>query len=296
MPLSETQIIPSVQVLNTAMGATNGSIIVQYGDVTSEDTEGFEAQLVQQPGLISLPPNAVPGGTAAECTIIKTEYRDFAIAMRDVNTQAQYGMIGPGETCIYGVGANGTSQGRIICKNNSSVTMATTDTGDTSGNAVYFQVSPTSMQFVAPWGTMVFDKSGFHVLTAAGASFSLGGVPLLPPGLSAVIPSLCSINAGTLTLGAPFINLGDGVNAPYLSSGILPMTFMSTTSIMMGSPSVLIGNPVDGGTVITLTGVTAITGATSIIGNTTMTGNTLISGNCAVAGTLSENGVPIVAP
>ena len=317
MPTDKTVIIPNANILNVALSPTNGSLVAQIGDVQNEDVENYDAQWVQQSGFCSVPPNAVPNQTASEGVVLKTQYRDYVIACRDFSTQNNYGNIGPGEFCVYAAGAAGTSQGKIVGKNNGSVTIYSTDDNTSSGSGVYFQVSPNAFSFVAPWGSIIFDKNGFHLNTVSGAGFNLGGFAAAGP-LSTLIGNICNITASSTTISSPFISLGDGVNTPVLSS-VLPLTIAApvinvstpllnlgdvTTPMNVVAPSLLTvtataGIAVQAGATvaisaptISLTGVLALTGATQITGTLNVSGAVALEGVAQIVGVLSSPLVP----
>lgn len=62
----------------------------------------------------------------------------------------------------------------------------TTDDGTPDGRSVYSQVRPDGFRWVGPWGKLVFDATGFHVLTAGGARIDLGSIGGLPAPLDAL--------------------------------------------------------------------------------------------------------------
>ncbi len=203
-----TTIIPSLNILNATISDTNNSVEVQMGDVISEEVENYTAQWVQHTGFCSLPPNAVPNKSAAEGMVLKRTDRDFVFASRDVASQINYGNLNPGESCLYACGPDGTAQARLMCKADGSVNMYTTDDNTASGKGVYFQVSPTAFTMMAPWGKFVFDGTGFHMTTASGAMFHLGGINL--PGPLAALGTYARLTAATTTIESSGVMLGAG--------------------------------------------------------------------------------------
>jgi hypothetical protein len=309
MPIDPTRITPNANILNVALSPTNGSLVAQIGDVQNEDVESYQAQWVQQSGFASIPPNAVPNQTASEGVILHTEYRDYVIGCRDFTTQNNYGNLGSGEACMYGAGASGTAQGKVICKGNSAVTIQTTDSGDASGNSVYLQISPTALSFVAPWGTLIFDKNGFQINTISGAGFNLGGLAAAGP-LATLIGSFCNITAAMTSISSPFINIGDGTNITSISSA-LPLSLI-TSALTVSSPLVTLGDPTTPmtilsplalsvvssaalnltGSTVNIVGVTTITGFTQVSGAMNVTGAVILEGVCEIVGALSSPLVP----
>lgn len=217
-------IVP-LQVLNVFSAATNGSILLQGGDNINGDAVSQDAQLISPFGFCSKPSLPTPGaGTAAEMiTIQGLGSRDMVIGGRDIRTQAIYGNLAAGESCMFASGSDGNGQARALAKADGSMTLYTTDTNTAAGNGVYFTVTPTGFNFVAPWGTMVFDATGFHITHMNGASINLGSINGAPPPLAA-LSSFVSITAGTFTSDCPITNLGvsSGVSFP-CSIPIQPM-------------------------------------------------------------------------
>lgn len=226
--MNETVIIPGLNITNTTLSNKNNSVEAQLGDVVNEEVESYSAQWVQHTGFCSLPPNAIPGKTSSECILLKSSNRDYVFASRDVASQGNYGNLNPGESCIYAAGPEGTAQARVMCKQDGSVNLYTTDTNDATGKGVYFQVSPTGFFMMAPWGKFVFDATGFHMSTSSGASFHLGGLNF--PGPLAALGTYARLSAATTTIDSAGIMLGP----PGL---YLPATYSLIPPASPGQPS-----------------------------------------------------------
>lgn len=206
--MNEAKIVPSLNILNVALADDNNSVEVQMGDVFSQDVESFTAQWVQHSGFCSLPPNAVPGKTASEGMLLKGTNRDFVFASRDVASQANYGNLKPGESCIYAAGPDGTGQARVMAKADGTVNLYTTDTNKNDGNGVYFQVAPNGFYMMAPWGKFVFDATGLHITHSSGAAFHLGAISL--PGPLSSLGTFARLTAATTTIESSGVMLGAG--------------------------------------------------------------------------------------
>lgn len=204
-----------MNVLSTAVDAVTGTILAQLGSVTDGDYAYSDgAEWYQHVGFASLPSDPIGGKSAAECIAIKGT-RDAIIASRDIRGQAIYGNIKPGETCLYAGGTDGKSQGRVLIKDNGSVTIYTTDKNTVEGQAVYLRVAPDGLSFIAPWGTMTFDSTGFHLRTNAGPRIDLGGIVLpssipLPEKLLSELGTYATISAGSVKLAGSTVMLGVG--------------------------------------------------------------------------------------
>ncbi len=121
-----------------------------------------------------------------------------------------------GETVISAMGGG---QAREIIKKDGSITQFTTDNNLAGGQSIYARTArgvnektgaPDGFTWAAPWGTLKFDPSGFHVvLKESGAEFHLGGMGGLPPPLD-VLGSYCNITAGTFHAKASSAAVGIG--------------------------------------------------------------------------------------
>lgn len=236
--MADMKILVGLNILNTALAADNNSVEVQLGDVVNEDPESYGAQWIQQSGFCSLPPNAVPNKKSAEAILLKGTNRDYVFGSRDVASQANYGNLKPGESCIYAAGPDGTGQARVMCKADGSVNLYTTDTNKADGNGVYFQVSPTGFYMMAPWGKFVFDATGFHMKTSSGASFDLGALGL--PGPLSALGTFARITAASVTLDSAGIMLGPpgvyfpAAYGPLAGMPVPPFASLASTSCFVG--------------------------------------------------------------
>lgn len=169
-----------LDLLTTTVNQATGRIIATTGNVKKNTRESDSVEWWQHVGLASRPPNPEAGKQAAQAVILKTSDRDVAIASVDQRGLGLYGNLKAGETCAYAAGADGESQGRTLWKGNGSITHFTTSDNTVDGEAVYSRTSPTAFEWVAPWGVMKFDSSGFHINHASGARFDLGGISGMP--------------------------------------------------------------------------------------------------------------------
>jgi|GEM_PF-3533692 len=202
-------------VLRTTVSAVTGKIQAQLGDVRGE-AETDNADWVQQPGFISRPPKAQKGKAAAYAVVVKGGDRDTVVGAVDLRGLELAGLINDGDTVVYAAGEEGTSQGRVALKGDGSVTLFTTDDNTNDGKSVYMRVAPDGFMWVAPWGTIRFDATGFHVLHDSGAAFDLGGINGLPAPLD-VISSYIKMRAGTIG-GASSVTSFGGNGKPLASA------------------------------------------------------------------------------
>lgn len=216
-------------VMGSTVNEANNTVSLTTGDAVIGEVTGPKTQCWQQFGFASRPAMAAPGlGSAQTINIIRPN-GDIAIAGRDLRDQSIYGNLSNGDTCVYGTGAAGLGQARVYVNgNNGSITLYTTGDGPDGGMAntdsgvgVYLRVAPDRLSFMAPWGKLVFDASGFHVQTLTGAAFNLSNVNLPAPigGFNSA-----RITASSITLDAPNVCLGPSPTAGGVL-GYMPAVF-----------------------------------------------------------------------
>jgi hypothetical protein len=200
----------------------------------------------QHVGFASRPPKPVAGKQAAQAVVIKRGDRDIAIASQDLRGLETYGNLAEGETCVYAPGADGNSQGRVIIKDDGSVTLYTTDSNTRDGNTVAFRISPTGgLEFTSQWGSMVFDQTGFHVRTKGGPRLDMGGVsiPGVPDAVTGAFTGYAKLSAPTVALegvntvlgmGPVYTQAIGGNSALLINGGPIPlgMTDLAVQAVM----------------------------------------------------------------
>lgn len=123
------------------------------------------------------------------------------------------------------------------------LTMLTSSDGTLIGD-VYFQVARNAFRFIAPWGSLVFDSSGFQIKTKSGASFTLGGIGGIP-----LVGNYCLVEAGAINLNGAAVSMGPpGTPMPVTLS--TPLVSILTTLIgvvgamnAVGGAGVAVGAP-----------------------------------------------------
>lgn len=232
-----------VDILTTTLDRVTNKILAQTGNVVGEVAESDNVEWWQHVGFSSRPSNPTKGKTAAQALVMEEGGHDVAFASQDTRSQEIYGNLKPGETCLWAGGADGLAQARVIEKADGSINIYTTDTNTKDGKAVYFRVAPDGFSFVAPWGSLKYDPTGFHINHASGASFNLGGIYGLPGPLSD-ISSYVRMQAGTLNVSASAQSMGVGpgkvplANATVLQ-GILTAIVTALTTGNVGGPIVV---------------------------------------------------------
>ena len=210
-----------IDLLTTVVNATTARIFAQTGDVVSQTKDSDGVEWWQHAGFASRPPKADPGKKAAQAVVLKTSDRDVCIASVDNRGLDLYGNLAEGETCVYAAGEDGESQARRILKKDGSAAIFTTSDNTADGQSVYFRVAKDGFRFVAPWGTLKFDATGFHILHSSGASFDLGGIFGVPGFDSAPLNSLTSyvrMQAGSVITASSTQALGTGPSKPLASA------------------------------------------------------------------------------
>ncbi len=143
----------------------------------------------------------------------------------------------------------GGGEAAIVIKADGSITLHTTDNNDSNGNSTFIRVSPTAIQFVAPWGKMIFDKSGVHWVTKSGARLDMGGIsiPGLPGAIADSFDSYVKIQAATVKVAGGSVFLGQGdiyqpvvSTIPVIASNFLPAGIITVTP---GPQPNLVGSP-----------------------------------------------------
>lgn len=241
-----------VDILNTEVAQKTGNITCQTGDVVNQDVESHGVEWIQHVGYASRPPNPDAGVAACQGVVICRGGRDTVIATQDARGQQLAGILKPGESCMYGAGADGLAQGRVICKQDGSVTLFTTSDNTSDGKSVYFRVKPTAFEFVAPWGTLKFDDTGLHILHSSGASFDLGGIYGLPAPLDQ-LSSYVRCQAATVNLASSAQSFGAGAGQPLASatSVTAALTTISTALAAIAAQCGAAGSAVTAGAAAT---------------------------------------------
>jgi len=195
------------------LGATRdpvtNSLLVQIGSVSEELPECDNAEFWQHIGFASLPANPVAKKSAAQMLALRFGDRMRIVGSRDVRGQAIYGNLGPGETCVYAGGPDGTAQGRFLLRKDGSVTMMTTDDNTSDGHTIKRSISPNPLQGIvdfSPWGSAKLNQTGYHIMTASGARLDGGGMSA--PGVPSAIGSYWTLSAASCSLQASTVNLG----------------------------------------------------------------------------------------
>lgn len=243
-------------VLRTVLSKT-GLLLAQTGSVTSEQTETDEVEWWQHVGFLSRPPKATAKQSACQAVTIRRGDRDVCIATRDLRGVELAGNIKEGETVIYAAGDDGKAQGRVICKADGSINVFTTDTNDATGSSVYFRVAKDGFSWVAPWGTIRFDATGFHVRHTSGARLDLGGVGGLPFPLNE-LSSYATLSAGMVSASGALNALSSAPDASPAAKSAPLIEFMGLVATAISLCAAATTGP---GAPAAVSGAAAVAGA-----------------------------------
>lgn len=128
----------------------------------------------------------------------------FAWLANDGRIQAKLPEVLPGESFQYGVTGN-----FVRCHKDGRISLFTTDDATVDGRTVALTVGPTGLIFNAPWGSLRFDATGFHVLHSSGARIDLGACGGLPSPLDA-LASYATLSAAMVHVDGSAVSLGAG--------------------------------------------------------------------------------------
>lgn len=119
------------EILSTERDALSGHFAAQLGDAVTGEVTETNAEIWQQPGFASTPPNPT-AGVAAQALCLAGDV-DQCIAYRDERQAAVYGALGPGESCVFAMGPEATGTARMLLKDDGS--KATVSIVMNAGNA-----------------------------------------------------------------------------------------------------------------------------------------------------------------
>lgn len=172
-----------VGILNTTVDLLKKTLLAQLGSAsTSTTTSGGAGTVVsdgaewwQHVGFCSRPPNPA-SGASAQAIAVRQSDRDVIIASRDNRANALQAVIGPGETCLYAAGADGSGQARLVLKGDHSVALISTDPVSTFNTLLRLDGANQKIEMQA--GSCMIKLDGVAnkiTITAGGAALTLNG-------------------------------------------------------------------------------------------------------------------------
>lgn len=204
-------------ILAASRDATTGAVLLQTGNVTDGTTEADRVELLQQPGLVSVPSNPAVGQSACQAFVVKTGNYDKCIAVRDLRGLALAGGLSAGETCLFAGGADGNAQARILLKANGNLALYTAQGNAVGGQSVTVQVNADgSIVHASPFGVLQLSSGGWTMISTAGAGAGLA----LTATSATLMGTQVALNGSTVALGS---TPGSGV-----------ATQLSQTPLIMG--------------------------------------------------------------
>lgn len=210
-----------IDVLKTTIDSVTKSVIAQLGDVVQEVTAGDRAEWWQHVGFLSRPSDPEKSKQAAQAIAIRRRDRDVAIASRDLRGQELAGTLGPGETTVYAAGADGTSQGRMIIKDDGSVNLYTRAGNTSSGQGMLIQLDAANdaIRLVNSQGYgIIIDTDGIRLTTgSSGAGVTIGSDGIF----KAIATDAAQIDGTSVTLGSSgILGVNSALRGPSGMAGV----------------------------------------------------------------------------
>jgi len=195
-----------VDVLRTTVSAKTKAVLAQIGDTTDTGqadgdavaglTETDDVEWWQHVGYVSRPSKADAGVQSCQALVIRDSKNDVCFSSRDLRGLELAGSLREGETCVYGPGADGKAQGRMLIKDNGNVTLYTTKGNTATGTSVTIQCNADGTIYLASeFGALSIDSSAVKIahVSGAGAQIDSSGVALLGKSLA--------LNGSSVALG-----------------------------------------------------------------------------------------------
>jgi hypothetical protein len=153
------------------------------------------------------------------------------IAARDTRLHSAFPNPQPGDITVVGYGAN-----FMKLAADGTIAWATTSDGTPNGAMAQMQLKGDGFQLVGPWGKIIYDSTGFHLLHFTGTRIDLGGIGGLPAPFSE-LGSYCNISAAIMRINASAITLGNGLlPEPVAKSKALQTVLTAISAALAGTP------------------------------------------------------------
>lgn len=237
MTYQASELAVGVDILTSRQDDATGTLLLQTGDVLAGTTESDDCEFYQQPGFASRPAVPTPGQAAAQAVVVRQSDHDVVIAVRDPRSQAIYGNLAAGESCLYAP----ASQARVMLKADGGVVIYTTDDNTKDGRGIYFKISPTKgLEYSCPWGRMNFGPLGFHVVHSGGARIDLGAVGGLP-GPLASLGSYAKLEGGITSIKGGAVSLGTDGGAANEAAVTALASYLASLVTALGAAFTAVG-------------------------------------------------------
>ena len=123
-------------ILHTAVSATTKVVLAQFGDSSTQQVDGQNAELWQLPGVFCTPAAATPGSASCQGIALKGGDRERFFAYRDTRAAATCADHAPGDSSFFGTGtACNANNGRIVSRATGALEMRSTVGIDLGGGA-----------------------------------------------------------------------------------------------------------------------------------------------------------------
>lgn len=107
-----------------------------------------------------------------------------------------------GESMQYGSKFN-----FVRCTDTGAIAVFCTTDMTATGQSIQWDSSPNGQHYSGPWGTQVYDATGYHIRTTSGARLDMGGIGGLPAPMSA-LNSYFNVGAASVKVRSSIIALG----------------------------------------------------------------------------------------
>jgi hypothetical protein len=160
-------------IMSSTRDAKTNTLTCQIGNAITGEVYSDNAQLWGPLGLASLPSNVAPNpqDAAQVITLARSVGGDLIIGTRDVRNQGTYGkQFGPGDTCLYANGPDGTGQPRILLKGDTgAINLFTKASPTATSMGIYMNPDTDQISILNSKGHgIIIDQTGVHIV--AGAS------------------------------------------------------------------------------------------------------------------------------
>ena len=204
-----------LDILNTVLDATTGSILMQLGNVIAQTVDSDNVASWQHVGFLSRAPNPVAGQAAAQAIIFRQSGGDVTVAERDLRGQKLAATLGPGETVLYAAGPAGTSQGRVMLKGDGTVAFYTAQGNAEGGASCVVQLAPDgSIYLTSPLGGITLTSDGIGLACGSAA------IRLKTSGDIDIMGTSINLNGQQVAIGAGATPATPAVVGPVGVSGI----------------------------------------------------------------------------
>lgn len=240
---------------------TEGEVRLNIGDSTDGKGWGANIPLWGQHGFASRPADPSSAGNAM-AIVLRDGHQQRVGWVRDNRFAPLVGTLKPGESMMFG------PAGQFIrTHQDGSITLFTTDNGNTEGRSIYLMISPSEgFSFVCPWGRWTFGPNGIHLVHSSGARLDLGAIGGVP-GLES-LGSYAKLQGAMASVMGSVVSLGVDGGAANVASVTSLVTILSQ---LIHAISLITSATPGASALVTATlpadAATAVTAFTPLLGN-----------------------------